>query len=61
MILACGAAAAVLILWNLDQTIKRKKEEKPYILLSSFLSLAVFPSYNLPSGHISGAPLGNYT
>ena len=60
MILACGAAAAVLILWNLYQTIKRRKEEKPCILLSSFLSLAVFASYTLPSGNISGAPLEMY-
>ena len=35
MILVCSLSAAVLILWNLFQTVKRRKEEKPFILLSS--------------------------
>ncbi len=60
MILACALAAAALIFWNLFQMVKRWKEEKPYISLSSFLSLAVFASYTLPRGTISGAPLEMY-
>lgn len=60
MILVCSLSAAVLILWNLFQTVKRRKEEKPFILLSSFLSLAVFASYTLPRGTISGTPLEMY-
>lgn len=60
MVLACILAAAVLILWNLFQIVKKRKEKKPYLLLSSFLSLAVFASYTLPGGTISGKPLEMY-
>ncbi len=61
MKLAAGIVAAVLILYNCRQIFRKdRKKENAGIYLSSFLSLAVFASYTLPRGTISGSPLEMY-
>lgn len=50
----------LLLGWSASQFNKNKKKEEPQIYLSSFLSLAVFASYTLPRGTISGTPLEMY-
>lgn len=60
MKLVCLAAALLLLIWNAWKFIKNRAEEKPVISVASFLSLAVFASYTLPRGTISGLPLEMY-
>lgn len=51
----------ILILYNVYRIFwKDKREEKAGIYLSSFLSLAIFASYSVPRGTISGTPLEMY-
>lgn len=58
---AAAVFAGILIVYNIWKLfIRNREKEKPVILLSSFLSLAVFASYTLPSGTISGTPLEMY-
>lgn len=58
---AAAAVAVIMILYNMWRIFKKDKEkEKPGIYLTSFLSLAVFASYTLPNGTISGTPLEMY-
>lgn len=56
-----GLAAAGLLAWNIYAILIRdRKIPEARVYLSSFLSLAVFASYTLPSGTISGTPLEMY-
>lgn len=61
MKLAAGAAAVILIVYNGYRIFFRNRNRlEAGIYLSSFLSLAVFASYTLPRGTISGSPLEMY-
>ena len=47
-------------LWNRAFFRKHRADLRPAISLSTFLSLAVFASWTLPNGTISGTPLEMY-
>ncbi|MCI9306187.1 MAG: hypothetical protein HFI28_06875 [Lachnospiraceae bacterium] len=53
-------AAIALVGYNFCRMIKDWEKEQGSIYISSFLSLAVFASYVLPRGTISGSPLEMY-
>ena len=59
-----GAAVLILLvcctLWNKAFFRKHREDLRPAISLPTFLSLAVFASYTLPNGTISGTPLEMY-
>ncbi len=59
-----GAAVLLLLvcctLWNRAFFRKHREALRPMISLPTFLSLAVFASYTLPNGTISGTPLEMY-
>ncbi len=60
MWIACALAALALICFHAVDLWRKRKEEMPAVFIGSFLSLAVFASYTLPSGTISGTPLEMY-
>lgn len=54
---AAAFCAGILLIVNIWKIFFRdRKKERPSVYLSSFLSLAVFASYTLPRGTISGLP-----
>ena len=57
---ACLAVVLILFLFNVWEFVKKRADEKPVISVAGFLSLAVFASYTLPRGTISGTPLEMY-
>ena len=57
MWIACGVTAFLLLCFNIAYLYRKRKEEMPGIFPGSFLALAVFASYTLPKGTISGTPL----
>lgn len=58
---AAFLAGGLLLAYNFWRILKKDREkEEADIYLSSFLSLAVFASYTLPRGTISGTPLEMY-
>ena len=58
---AAAFCAGILLIVNIWKIFFRdRKKERPSVYLSSFLSLAVFASYTLPRGTISGLPLEMY-